>query len=104
MEQQELLQYLALPVSISWLCRRLSPLDRHVLKSVIDNILDGGFFPAVVGDVVVEQLRRPRVLFLVVFVGDIGGHLFRYFFGLGGPVPIGGFPPFVPGFFWVSSP
>src|SRR6266852_4211273 len=47
--------------SISWIGRRLSRLDCYVLDRVSDSILDDDLIPAVVGDGVVEQLRRSWV-------------------------------------------
>jgi hypothetical protein len=43
------------------MCRRLDLLDRYVLDGRGDSILDDDLIPAVVGDGVVEQLRRAWV-------------------------------------------
>ena len=44
--------------STPWICRLLRRLDCHVLEGVRHGILDNNFVPAVVGDGVVEKLRR----------------------------------------------
>ena len=48
-----------------------------------DSILDDDLIAAMVGDGVVEQLRRCGVQCLVVFIGDIGSHLSEQLAGLG---------------------
>ena len=47
-----------------------------------DGILDDDLVAAVVGDGVVEQLGRSGIQFLVVFTGDLGGHLLEHLAGL----------------------
>jgi len=66
--------------------RRLSGLDLCVLEGVSDCIVDNNLIPAVVGDGVVEQLRRSGIQFLVVFSGDLGGHLLEHLAGLGAQI------------------
>lgn len=54
-----------------------------------DRILDNDLIPAVVRDGVVEQLRRPWIQFLVVFIGDFSSHLLEHLVGLGTQIRAG---------------
>jgi len=63
--------------------------SQNVLEGRSDCILDNDVVPAVVRDGVVEQLRRPWIQFLVVFIGDISSHLLEHLAGLGAQIRAG---------------